>query len=506
MRYQQAIQVKFRPMWRLLFCLLLVGALPAAAQTGTAERKSTPGAQSPSLHIGSVDVSGELSVRGQGWNWFQDNKRVIYGFGQSTLRVALSQKRQRFDWRLEMEQPTLFALPNDAVPAGQMNPFGLGGSYYAANNGRENTASAFLKQAYINFSPFGGGKSRLKLGRFEFNDGGEVTPTDRTLAWVKNDRLNGRLIGSADWYGIGRSFDGANFVYSLAKKTTLGVMAARPTRGVFDVNGNGELEVDVQYVDLTQELPAKHSTSELRFFAMNYHDGRRTLKVDNRTLAEREADTANIRIGTFGASYVMVFGTPIGKWDLSGWGAWQTGRWGLLSQGADAVTAEVGWQPPVLKFLHPYLRAAANYGSGDSNPSDNKHETFFQPLPSQTQYAMFPYYTMQNGQDYFATLLLRPSPRATIQFDVHKTKLSEPQDLWYQGTGAFQNTSFGYTGQATRNQGSLANYIDCGIDALLVKGVWLKAYIGALSGKSTLSTLQHGQKGGFAYTELIYKF
>jgi hypothetical protein len=381
----------------------------------------------------------------------------------------------------------------------------LGGEYFAANHARRNTASAFIKQALVSLKGFGTNGSHLRVGRFEFSDGGQIVSQDATIAFIKQDHIAGRLIGDADWYGIGRSFDGVDLTYEFSRNTSVEFMAARPTRGVFDVNGMSELDVDVQYADFTRELPAKRTSSEIRLFASGYHDGRRVLKLDNRPLSIRQEDTKNIRIGTFGAHYILEFGTLLGRWDVTGWCAWQTGRWGVLKHRADAVSAEAGWQPPI-KFLHPWLRAAADYASGDADPFDGKHETFVQPLPSERQYARFPFYTLQNGQDYLGTLLLRPRSGLQIRLDIHKVKLSEPADLWYQGTGPFQNTSFGYTGQPGRADGGLANYVDAGVDSPITKRVSFSFYAAVLSGKATMTTSLHGKKAGFAYAELTYRF
>jgi len=315
----------------VFFCL--VALFGAAAQTQPGEPASAPPASAAAVRVAGIDLSGEWTVRGQVWNWFQDQNRVKYAFGQSVLRLALNQLCQRLDWRVEIEQPTLFALPEDAQLPGMGNALGLGGLYYAANNGRENTASAFLKQAFVDFKGFAANGGYLRVGRFEFSDSGQIVPADPTLAFVKRDRLAGRLIGDADWYGIGRSFDGANLLYEFSRNTSVTLMGARPTRGVFDVNGMGELDVDTQYADLTRELPAKESNTEIRIFAIGYHDGRPLLKLDNRPPALREADTKNIRIGTFGAHWLMAFGTPIGGWDLTAWGAWQMGSAGPPRRG-----------------------------------------------------------------------------------------------------------------------------------------------------------------------------
>ena len=62
----------------------------------------------------------------------------------------------------------------------------------------------------------------------------------------------------------------------------LTLMAARTTRGVFDVDAVGELDVDVQYGALTRKVG---TSAEWRLFGIAYHDGRSVLKTDNRPTA-----------------------------------------------------------------------------------------------------------------------------------------------------------------------------------------------------------------------------
>jgi alginate export protein len=82
----------------------------------------------------------------------------------------------------------------------------------------------------------------------------------------------------------------------------------------------------------------------------------------------------------------------------------QTGSWGNLKQHAGAAVGEAGWQPPV-KVLKPWLSAGYSYGSGDDNPNDTRHGTFFQVLPTPRQYARFPFYNMMNNEDWYGALL-----------------------------------------------------------------------------------------------------
>ena len=300
--------------------------------------------------------------------------------------------------------------------------------------------------------------------------------------------------------------DGLKFSDDLGRSTNVTFMAGRPTRGVYQTDGWGEMDVDVFYGSITRELNTSKTVSELRAFGIGYHDGRRVLKVDNRPLAARIADTHNIRIGTFGADYLLVFPIKdVGHWDLLMWGALQTGNWGVLHHHAWAMTGEAGWQPP-LKWLHPWLRAGAFSSSADGNPLDDQHATFFQMLPTDRQYARIPFYTLQNVEDYTGQVIVRPSDRLWLHSEIHKVKLHGRKDLWYEGDGAFQNRSFGFIGTPTRAEGGLANFVDISADCKVTSRFRLSYYFGVLSGKATFTTDLRGRKAGFTYLEADYRF
>jgi hypothetical protein len=128
--------------------------------------------------------------------------------------------------------------------------------------------------------------------------------------------------------------------------------------------------------------PASESTgtssAEWRVFGLGYSDYRDgVVKTDNRPLPVRTADTSYINIGTYGGHYLQAVQSSAGTIDLLLWGALQNGSWGRLAQRSGAVSAEAGWQPPVLSAVRPWLRGGFDYGSGDGNPNDATHGTFF---------------------------------------------------------------------------------------------------------------------------------
>lgn len=461
------------------------------------------------VETGSVEVQGSIRTRVEGWDWFKDpDFENAYAYPGSLLRLSFTQQRAGFDWKLEFAAPVLLDLPDQAVapaPAGQL---GLGAAYFAANHKSKNSAMVFPKQAYVRIKHPGGAEGQsLQLGRFEFFDGSEVTPADATLAALKKERILQRLIGNFTFSDVERSFDGAHYVFS-RPTINFTVVGAVPTRGVFQTDGWGWVNTAFAYSALTGQVKqASTSPGEWRVFGIYYDDWRHVLKTDNRPAAARQLDMSNIRLGTFGGHYLQAFATKPLTVDLLAWGAYQTGAWGSLADRAGVFAGEAGIQPAVLKALRPWLRTGYLYGSGDGNPSDRTHGTFFQLLPTPRVYARFPFFNMMNNEDGFVELMLRPGKLVTVRSDVHTLRLASSSDLWYSGGGAFQPWTFGYTGRPSNGARSLATLYDTSVDYNLGPHASVGVYYGYAEGKSVLQHIYPSDPNGqLGFLELNYRF
>jgi hypothetical protein len=290
-------------------------------------------------------------------------------------------------------------------------------------------------------------------------------------------------------------------------KTTLTVVAALPTRGAFQVDGWGSLNVNVDYLAGTRQYAAGKNAGEVRGLAIYYHDWRRVLKTDSRSLAERQRDLGNIRIGTLGGHWIHKAESSIGTLDGMAYGLGQSGRWGRLDHRAWVFDAEAGWQPMFLPKIKPWIRAGYFYGSGDDSPNDDHHGTFFQILPTPRPFARFPFYNMMNNEDFFLNLITRPHRNWTIRGEFHALRLAGRNDLWYLGGGAYQPWTFGYVGRSTSGARSLANQWDLNVDWNASPQVNVNAYIGYADGKAAMKRIYpEGAQATFAYLELNYKF
>ena len=489
------------------------GVAPApAANVTSASSTSVPPAPSastapPAKHkLGPLEISVNWRTRAEGWNWFQaDTGNSDYGLWNSLLRVGIGQTGESFDWFIEGEQPSILGLPNDAVVAAPQGQLGLGGTYYAANNNHTNEANGFVKQAFVNFEHLG--PAALKIGRFEYFDGAEVKPSDPLLATLIQTRITSRLISNFGFSAVQRAFDGVQLSLN-SEQNNWTLFGARPTQGVFQVKGMDELDVDLYSGTYTRSIKTKQNSGELRVFAMGYIDHRTlVLKTDNRPQTVRAADQGRIEIATYGLDYAHVYNAETtGKFDFLLWGALQNGSWGSQTQHAAAFLGEAGWQLPVT-MLKPWISAGYSYGSGDGDPNNGRHSTFFQLLPTPRQYARFPFYNMMNNEDLYATLNVRPLPKLSLRSEGHALRLASASDLWYLGGGAFQPKTFGYTGRPSNGNRGLANVWDVSGDYQVTSSFSATLYYGHAWGKGVIDAIYpKNANGQLIFLETNYHF
>lgn len=500
----------------LLFAATVAAEEAASAPKAAAQVPAKPVA-APALpkvrKIGNVVVSGSIRTREEAWGWFTpDSGDPSYLYSGNIFRLSLSQAKENWAWQTEFAVPFMLGLPNNATGPGAQGALGLGSNYFGANDRQRNVIGLFPKQAFITYKHK---TDTLKMGRFEFNDGSETAPKNGTLAAIKMTRINMRLLGHFAWTHVGRSFDGLHYSHGFTdgKKNptaNLTLVGGVPTRGVFQTDGWGWNEAAFGYGAYTKMWGKGTHAADTRVLGMYYTDWRDVLKTDARSLALRRGDLANpVRIGTFGGHSVHAFDTKAATYDLLFWGVGQTGKWGNLDHRAYSVDIEGGFQPKAkaLLKLKPWLRGGYSVSSGDDNPADGKHGTFFQVMPTPRPFARFPFFNMMNNNDLYTGLTLRPSPKVSISTEFHSLALNNRNDLWYAGGGAFQPWSFGYLGRNTSGAKSLANLYDASVDLKFNAYLSMNLYFGHAQGLSAIRTIYpKGQNGNFGFVELLYKF
>jgi len=478
-----------------VFCTISLVSLPGISQKLAA----------PPVSTSPVSITVYDRTRVDAVQWFTATPTAeTYGYLESLLRVGIAQKRRQFDWQLELIQPSVLFLPSDAVSTvAAQGQLGLGGTYFAANNNQTENAAGALKLGFIRFHGSNPGHS-LRIGRFEFFDGQETTPKNTDLLYLQTNHMAARMIGNFGFSDGQRSFDGIDGHYN-GKTWDITAMGARADQGVYNMNANPELNVDLQYLAYSKYDFKDHLL--WRVFAMDYHDGRTGLtKTDNRPLAVRLTDHRNIRLGSYGADFLTTVPVGAGKVDMLAWGVLQNGNWGLLNQHAGATAVEGGYHATQVPTA-PWLRGGFVRSTGDNNASDARNNTFFQVLPTPRTYARFPFYNMMNSKDQFVQLMDKPAKKLDVRTDMHFLQLTSNNDLWYQGGGAYDNKVFGYVGRPANLHSSFSSVFDASVDYQVSPSIALTAYYARAWGKSVVAAIYPvGHTAQFGYMEMTYRW
>ena len=251
---------------------------------------------------------------------------------------------------------------------------------------------------------------------------------------------------------------------------------------------------------------------DARLFYFYYGDDRRNVvKLDNTQRRTRfgtpqaVADTGALSIHTIGAHAITAFDVGPGIVDLLTWGTAQTGTWGALDHAAWAYALEAGYQLPRLPAA-PWLRAGLDRSSGDGDPFDHKHGTFFQLLPTARTYAQLPFFNLMNLQDVFASLILRPHARVTLRTDYHWLRVTESHDLWYSGGGAQNDDLFGYAGAPAHGRHDLAHLVDLTATTTITSQITLAAYYGHAFGGAVVGSTFSGRDADYGFMEMTLRY
>ncbi|MEJ2697677.1 MAG: alginate export family protein [Candidatus Sulfobium sp.] len=456
-------------------------------------------------HGTKLSLSGEVTGRVEYWNFFEPagpfNNDYFYEFTRTKLGVKF--ESNHLDAFLQLQNVNMFGLPDDAIAPPPQGVLG-GGAIYFIHDREENPSSTYIRQANVKlkFAPF-----TLKAGRLTFFDGEEVLyKDDRKMNWLKKVRISERLIGPFGWSSFQRSFDGGVGTYDSAS-VNVTAAAFHPTQGGFEKNGQTEIrEIDAAYLALTLKKGVV-PYSDTRLFYIYYEDDRGLTKADNQP-AGSPLDRGDIRINTLGFHLASVYRpSEKGEMDLILWGAVQRGTWGSLDQKSWAWNAELGYQFLDVP-LKPWVRAGYFVSSGDDNPNDNDHGTFFQLLPTVRKQSNTPaYYNYMNIEDLFAMLILKPSPKTTVKLDLNFVGLNNSRDRWYFGSGATSRSVFGFTGRPSQGEDNIGTMAGGHFFYNLSRNLSLYFYYSHMWGGDVVKkTFPDGSEGDYSFLELTFKF
>jgi hypothetical protein len=383
---------------------------------------------SPSIHWTKgehrVDLSASLRVRTEYWDaladagdWFTGTRtrtRVQYGYAQ------------RFILASELQDVRLHGMSSDGS--------GALASYRAANEARSRASSDGVRALYAEWRPSETGF--VRMGRQDLKLGQEVMYPEPDWRYLKTARLGERLVGTVGWSHVERAYDGVAAGGQLRGVQLLG-FGMQPTTGVLDAErGYRDLD-DVRVAGLTATLRrgALLEASELGLFAVGYRDDRPT---------DRGGLSDEVEVTSFGGHWLGVYPVGRGKIDTLAWLAGQVGDYDDLDHRAGALALEAGYQFADAA-LKPWLRAGLNLSTGDGDPTDGDHDTFFNMLPTNHLYYGFAdLLELPNLWNAFVQLRTTPHPTLGLNLFVHWLRLREHEDARYAGSGAFSEAAFGY--------------------------------------------------------------
>ena len=276
-----------------------------------------------------------------------------------------------------------------------------------------------LNQAYVTVGNHKEFPVSLKIGRQELSYGEE------------------RLVGAFGWNNVGRVFDAAKVRWQNewfgADFFTSRVVV--PEDGQFNVNNNYDWFSGI-YATSTK-IPK--NTLDVYFLARNSTPQAAAAVPSPQTPQPGARD-----IYTLGVRLKSLPG-QIGNWDytldLAGqFGNFRDARLGAksprLEQQAYMGVAQGGytfadtWGTPRIGLEYAH-------GSGDSNPKDDKHETFENLFPTNHKfYGYMDFVSLQNIHDIRAIFQLKPHPRVSLAVEGHAFWLANTHDNFYNVAGA----------------------------------------------------------------------
>jgi len=453
---------------------------------------------------GTLQVKVYERLRGEFFDWFDPGGTVdpSQEFFAHKFQLGLAGTWEHVDAFVQYQQAVLVGIPDDGI-----GPPGV----YFANTARSDQVSNILRQGWgrVRFG-LHDWRMAVKFGRFLYSDGAETVPSNATMAWVKAKRISQRMIGPFDYTHVGRSFDGAviSATHGPLNVTGFGFL---PMSGGFEVDGGRAIDdirlggISVTHASLF-DLPDLEGRLFWNIVSDNRPAGQGITVLDNRAAAVRAADTRDLEISTFGGHVLHARPLGPGTVDLMAWTGAQFGDWQSQDHMAWAYAFEAGYQLPDL-WAKPWLRVGYWRSSGDDDPTDGDHQTFYQILPTARLYARTPFFNLMNNADLFAQLMLKPIAGLGMRIDYHQLRATEGRDIAYFGGGATKGDFFGFGGVPAAGDRELGHLLDASASYQVLSFVTASVYYGHTFGGSIIRNAAAGDDDiDYGYVELVIAF
>ena len=438
------------------------------------------------------------------WHFFEPppgSGNSDYAFVANRLFGGVQHTARAYDATAALQYVHFGGLPADAVGPG---PLGTGAVYYA-HAGRSDSHQLYLRYANVRLKRLVPATS-IQVGRMPYSSGGETVSGNPKIEAVKLQRVAARLIGEFEWSIYQRAYDGLRIDTARGRWSGT-AFAFHPTQGGFeDAAGLMMPGVTVLGGAATMKSGGASPSAQYQAFVYRYRDTRKvTQRPDN---TGRTASSIDVGVNSFGGSIIVAPAARGGRqWDGLVWIAAQSGSWYEQRHRAASVAAEAGHQWTTARG-QPWLRAGYLYASGDGNPTDDRHGTFFEMLPTVRRYAQSALYSQMNNTDLFAQLFAKPRSNVNVRIDWHRVGLASSRDGWYYGSGATQQHGniFGFAMRPSFGAQHLASIGESSIDYGISAHWSVNGYLAVGRGGGVVTPAFPGRTLIFAYVENAVQF
>lgn len=443
-------------------------------------------------------------TRVEAWRFFEpppSGGDHEYAYPANRLQLGVRRLAPRYEVAAALQYVQFGNLPDQAVGPG---PLGLGAVYFA-HAGRSDSHQVYLRYLNVRLRDVLPGIS-IQAGRMPYSSGGEAASGDPKIEAVKRQRVEARLVGEFDWSLYQRGFDGVR-VDASRQAWSATIAALQPTQGGFeDAAGLMMKDVRVFAANVAFRPGTVVPRTDWQVFAFHYDDDRRVAARPDNT--GRLAARADVAVTTVGTTLVGASVPREGRqWDGLLWAAAQTGSWFEQTHRALSVAVEAGHQWTEVAW-RPWVRAGYLWASGDDDPADDRHGTFFQMLPTVRRYAQTASYSQMNNTDVFVQALIRPAAPLAVRLDLHRVGLASARDLWYFGSGATQagGALFGFSTRPSHGAGHLGTLIEGSADYAISPRWSINGFIGTMRGGPVVHPAFPGRTMTFGYMENVLQF
>ena len=154
------------------------------------------------------------------------------------------------------------------------------------------------------------------------------------------------------------------------------------------------------------------------------------------------------------------------------------------------------------------MRGGVTWLSGDGEPGDGTHGTFFPMLPTVRRFSQSTLYSLANLRDVMVQTMLRPRADVSLRVDLHLVGLASRRDGWYAGSGATQESGriFGYTLRPSGGESRLMEVVEGSADWRLNPHWSVNGYLGVASSGPVVRTSFADGPAVFFYIENVLQF